>query len=84
MKAAIIEAKEPIQNEIPIVYASHYDQSRIQHIIGKGKVWITLSSISVTQYDRAQATSNSIFYCGVDCTRLRNFKECLHLIVYKI
>lgn len=64
---AIIGPDEPKENESALVYASHYDQARVQRIVGKDKVWTRLNVDSVSQYESIQKESGITFHDRVGC-----------------
>ncbi|MFN8356480.1 MAG: FAD-dependent oxidoreductase [Spirosomataceae bacterium] len=66
-KVAVIGADEPKETETPLVYSSHYDQARVQRIIGKDKVWTTLNNNSVQEYASIQKKSGIRFHDDVGC-----------------
>jgi len=44
---AIVGPDEPVDYQKAIVFASHYDQARVQRVIGKDEVWTRLNLDSV-------------------------------------
>lgn len=66
-RVAVIGADEPKDNESSLVYASHYDQARVQRIIGKDEVWTRLNFDSCLQYESIQKKSEIEFHYGVGC-----------------
>jgi glycine/D-amino acid oxidase-like deaminating enzyme len=66
-KVAIIGPNEPAENEQPIVYASHYDQARVQRVIGKDEVWTKLDMESVAAYAAIEKQTGIQFYKQVGC-----------------
>lgn len=64
---AIIGPDEPAENDKPIVYASHYDQARVQRIIGKDEVWTRLNADSAKQYASMQEKTGIQFHDPVGC-----------------
>lgn len=64
---AVIGPDEPKQNENPIVYASHYDQARVQRLIGKDEIWTKLNKDSVKQYASIQQRTGIQFHDPVGC-----------------
>ena len=59
---AIIGPDEPQQNENSIVYASHYDQARVQRIIGKDEIWTKLNHAAANEYERIERESGIKFH----------------------
>ncbi|MGY0036318.1 hypothetical protein [Pedobacter sp. NJ-S-72] len=66
-KIAIIGPDEPLNYNKSIVFASHYDQARVQRLIGKDKVWTNLNLESVKQYRSIQEQSGINFQDTVGC-----------------
>lgn len=50
-----------------IVFSSHYDQSRIQRIIGKDETWTLLNQQSANEYDAIENATGIHFHSGVGC-----------------
>jgi glycine/D-amino acid oxidase-like deaminating enzyme len=66
-KVAVIGPDEPQENDSFLVYASHYDQARVQRIIGKDANWTRLNAHATAQYPAIQAQSGIHFHTGVGC-----------------
>ncbi len=66
-KVAIIGPKEPSDMQKGIVFASHYDQARIQRIIGKDATWTLLNQHSAAIYPSLQKESGVNFHTPVGC-----------------
>ena len=66
-RVAVIGPDEPNPNDESVVYASHYDQARVQRIIGTDEVWTRLNLDSVNQYENIQAQSGVFFHGSVGC-----------------
>lgn len=49
------------------VFASHYDQARVQRIIGKDAVWTLLNQQSAAQYEAMEKETNIQFHSDVGC-----------------
>jgi glycine/D-amino acid oxidase-like deaminating enzyme len=64
---AIIGPDEPQDNENALVFASHYDQSRVQRLIGKDEAWTKLNIDSVNQYETIRQQSGIEFHDPVGC-----------------
>ena len=64
---AIIGTLESDDNGKQIVYASHYDQARIQRLIGKDTVWTNLNKTAVDRYPELQECSGINFHSPVGC-----------------
>ncbi|MCB9252709.1 MAG: FAD-binding oxidoreductase [Flavobacteriales bacterium] len=63
---ALIGPSEP-QNDQWTVYGSHYDQGRIQRIIGKDRVWTKLNLDSVKEYPKISMESGIQFHKANGC-----------------
>lgn len=50
-----------------IVFSSHYDQSRVQRIIGKDETWTLLNQQSANEYDSLENTTGIQFHSNVGC-----------------
>lgn len=74
-KVAIIGPEEPQNNNSALVYASHYDQARVQRIIGKDEVWTRLNYDSVLQYEAIQKESGIDFHKGVGCLYINPYGQ---------
>jgi glycine/D-amino acid oxidase-like deaminating enzyme len=70
---AIIGPDEPRDNENALVFASHYDQSRLQRLIGKDEAWTKLNIDSVNQYDTIRQQSGIEFHDPVGCLYVQPF-----------
>lgn len=65
---AIIGPDEPHHNlEKAQVFASHYDQSRVQRIIGVDPVWTQLNKQSVVHYPKLEMESGISFHSHEGC-----------------
>ena len=64
---AIIGPDEPADIDKAVVFSSHYDQARIQRIIGIDPVWTLLNLQSARQYLFLQRESNIKFHTGAGC-----------------
>ncbi|MFY7963604.1 MAG: NAD(P)/FAD-dependent oxidoreductase [Chitinophagaceae bacterium] len=64
---AIIGPDEPNENDESIVYASHYDQARVQRIIGKDAVWTKLNLDSANEYKSIENQTGIQFHHPVGC-----------------
>lgn len=65
---AIIGTNEPTEKDAsPLVYASHYDQARVQRIIGKDATWTRLNINAAQQYNNIQKQTGIYFYNPVGC-----------------
>lgn len=50
-----------------IVFSSHYDQSRIQRIIGKDETWTLLNQQAVNEYASLEHSTGIRFHSGAGC-----------------
>lgn len=64
---ALIGPDEPEDYEHSLVFASHYDQARVQRMIGKDEAWTRLNTDSVQQYESIAAQSGIQFHQPVGC-----------------
>lgn len=64
---AIIGPNEPVGNDKAAVYSSHYDQARVQRLIGKDKIWTALNILSVDRYSTITKQSGINFHTPVGC-----------------
>lgn len=63
----LIGPDEPKDTESATVYASHYDQARIQRLIGIDDAWTKLNIESVRQYPSIEMESGIKFHYPVGC-----------------
>ena len=66
-KVALIGPDESTALRDGIVFSSHYDQARIQRIIGKDEVWTLLNQQSLKAYRTLQKESGIRFHYPVGC-----------------
>ncbi|MEO6220966.1 MAG: FAD-binding oxidoreductase [Ginsengibacter sp.] len=64
---AVIGPDEPQNMQEGIVFSSHYDQARIQRIIGTDATWTLLNQQSAAQYSSLQKESKINFHTPVGC-----------------
>ncbi len=64
---AIIGPNEPEDYSKAMVFASHYDQARVQRIIGKDETWTKLNQQSTLAYKNLETLSGINFHNGVGC-----------------
>ncbi len=64
---AVIGPDEPANIQEGIVFASHYDQARIQRIIGTDATWTLLNQQSAAAYPALQQESKINFHTPVGC-----------------
>ncbi len=66
-RIAVIGPGENPDPNRQIVYASHYDQARIQRLTGKDDVWTKLNKAAVSAYPALQEDSGISFHSPVGC-----------------
>ncbi|KAA9037299.1 FAD-binding oxidoreductase [Ginsengibacter hankyongi] len=66
-KIAVIGPDEHSDPEKAVVFSSHYDQARIQRIIGTDSTWTLLNLQSSAEYNFIEKESGIRFYSGVGC-----------------
>ena len=76
---AVIGADEPEDVNKATVYASHYDQGRVQRVIGRNDVWTRLNLESVNAYQQLQNQTGIPFHYGVGCLYVSLHKEDAYL-----
>ena len=64
---ALIGPDEPADFNNASVFASHYDQARVQRLIGKDDAWTRLNLDSAKQYDAIRQQSGIEFHDPVGC-----------------
>lgn len=64
---AVIGPDEPTNYNTASVFASHYDQGRVQRIIGVDPVWTLLNQRSVIRYPMLEKESGIQFHTPVGC-----------------
>ena len=67
MKTALIGPDEPTDLSQAPVFASHYDQGRVQRQIGIDPVWTRLNQQSAQAYAQLEKESGIQFHYGVGC-----------------
>ncbi len=76
---AVIGADEPEDLNKATVYASHYDQGRVQRIIGRNDLWTRLNMESVNAYQQLQNQTGIKFHYGVGCLYVSLLKHDAYL-----
>jgi sarcosine oxidase len=76
----IIGPDEPLNYNDAQVYASHYDQGRVQRIIGIDETWSRLNNESANQYQQLQNESGINFHFPVGCLYVSPFQKDNYLI----
>ena len=66
-RVKLIGPDEPAVHEKAEIYASHFDQARIQRLIGKNEVWTRLNCDSVNAYQQIETNSKIKFHSAVSC-----------------
>lgn len=64
---AVIGADEPVDVNKATVFSSHYDQGRLQRIVGRDEVWTRLNIESTKAYPSLQERTGIQFHYGVGC-----------------
>ena len=64
---ALIGPNEEKVSHEKIVFASHYDQSRVQRIMGNDETWTLLNQQSAKEYDSLENTTGIQFHSNVGC-----------------
>ncbi len=64
---AVIGADEPTDANTATVFASHYDQGRVQRIVGRDAVWTQLNIDSTNVYPTLQSQTGINFHYPVGC-----------------
>jgi glycine/D-amino acid oxidase-like deaminating enzyme len=66
-KVALIGPDEPADYHQAVVFANHFDQARVQRIIGADAIWTRLNFEAAQQYAHLQAQSGIHFHQPVGC-----------------
>ncbi|HSQ44918.1 MAG TPA: FAD-binding oxidoreductase [Ginsengibacter sp.] len=66
-KVAVIGPGEHSNPGEAVVFSSHYDEARIQRIIGTDSTWTKLNLQSSAEYKFIEKESGIMFHCGVGC-----------------
>ena len=66
-RVSVIGPDEPSDMQEGVVFSSHYDQARIQRIIGTDAIWTLLNQQSANEYPSLQKESNINFHTPVGC-----------------
>lgn len=72
---ALIGPGEPVNDDDSIVFASHYDQARVQRIIGKDEVWTRLNESAIRQYPNIEKQTGICFHHPVGCLYVNPYGE---------
>lgn len=67
LNIAVIGADEPKDVNTATVFASHYDQGRVQRIVGRDAVWTQLNIESTNVYPSLQSQTGITFHYPVGC-----------------
>jgi glycine/D-amino acid oxidase-like deaminating enzyme len=78
-KVAVIGPDEAADYGKAIVFASHYDQARVQRLIGKDAVWTRLNVESAKQYDLISQQSGISFHGPAGCLYVNPYGEDTYL-----
>ncbi len=66
-RVAVVGPGEPSDTQQGIVFSSHYDQARIQRIIGTDAAWTLLNQQSAAEYPSLQKESGITFHTPAGC-----------------
>ena len=77
---ALIGPDEPTNYNQALVFSSHYDQARVQRLIGKDDVWTRLNQASVQQYAIISAQSGIDFHGKAGCLYVNPYGQDDYLI----
>lgn len=73
-EVAIIGPDEPLHEASKaLVFSSHYDQSRVQRVIGVDPVWTRLNQQSAARYPRLEKESGIRFHYPVGCLYISSY-----------
>src|ERR1035438_10533615 len=64
---AVLGPDEPDDDGKAVVFSSHYDQARVQRMIGTDPVWTQLNLQSARQYESLQEETGISFHSKVGC-----------------
>lgn len=64
---ALIGPDEPIDYQHATVFASHYDEARVQRVLGKDEVWTRLNRDAALSYPLLEQQSGISFHHPVGC-----------------
>ncbi len=78
-KVLIIGPDEPTDPHKAEVFASHYDQARVQRIVGITDTWTRLNKDSTDQYPSLQQESGINFHFPVGCLYVSPFQKDAYL-----
>lgn len=67
LQVTVMGPDEPADYQQATVFASHYDQARVQRRIGKDRVWTKLNTDAAAQYPTMAAQSGIDFHGAVGC-----------------
>ncbi|HRH50949.1 MAG TPA: FAD-dependent oxidoreductase [Panacibacter sp.] len=76
---AIIGPDEPDDVNKATVFSSHYDQGRVQRIIGRDDLWTRLNLESASVYGQLQNQTGIEFHYGVGCLYVSLHKDDVYL-----
>jgi len=72
---AVIGADEPADANTATVFASHYDQGRVQRIVGRDEVWTRLNIESTNAYANLQSQTGITFHYPVGCLYVTLYED---------
>jgi len=66
-QVAVVGPDEPVDPDKAMIFASHYDQGRVQRTIGLDPIWTRLNKQSAIKYDNLAKESGIQFHYPVGC-----------------
>lgn len=76
---AIIGPDEPADDQEAVVYASHYDEARVQRLIGWDSVWTRLNTSATAAYAQLEKETGITFHTPVGCLYVNPYGEDAYL-----
>ncbi len=76
----IIGPEEPKDYDSSLVFASHYDQARIQRLLGKDEAWTKLNIDSVKQYEFIREQTGIEFHNQIGCLYVNPIERDKYLV----
>lgn len=76
---AIIGPDEPADDQASVVYASHYDEARVQRVTGWDREWTVLNKTATEAYAQLEAATGIRFHHPVGCLYVCPYGEDAYL-----
>lgn len=76
---AIIGPDEPADDQDALVYASHYDEARVQRLIGWDSAWTRLNTSATAAYAQLEHETGISFHTPVGCLYVNPYGEDAYL-----